>query len=58
MHIETDCHFTHHHLQLGIISLPFVHSAIHIADIFTKPHFVLRFRFLFNKLSMHLVVTL
>ncbi|GJZ84109.1 uncharacterized mitochondrial protein-like protein [Tanacetum coccineum] len=37
-HIEIDCHFTHHHLQAGTISLPFVPSALQIADIFTKPY--------------------
>ena len=57
-HVEIHCHFSHHHLQLGIRSLPFVPSTLQIADIFTKSHFVLRFRFLFEKLLMHLVVTL
>jgi len=27
-HIKTDCHFTRHHLELGIISLPFVPSGL------------------------------
>ena len=57
-HIETYCHFTHHHVQLGTISFPFVPSTLHIADIFTTPYSVLCFHFLFDKLSMHLVVTL
>ncbi|GJY97784.1 uncharacterized mitochondrial protein-like protein [Tanacetum coccineum] len=37
-HIEIDCHFTRHHLQVGTIFLPFVPSALQIADVFTKPH--------------------
>jgi len=57
-HIETNCHFTSHYIQLDIISLPFVPSALQIVDMFTKPHFVLCFCFLFDKLSMHLAVTL
>nr|GEW82034.1 putative copia-type protein [Tanacetum cinerariifolium] len=57
-HIEIDCHFTRHHLQVGTISLPFVPSALQIADVFTKPHFALRFRFLTNKLSMFLAAAL
>ncbi|GJR93799.1 uncharacterized mitochondrial protein-like protein [Tanacetum coccineum] len=48
-HIEMDCHFTLHHLT---ISLPFDPSALQIADVFTKPHFGLHFRFLTDKLSM------
>ena len=46
-HIEIDCHFTHHHLQLGTISLPFVPSALQIADIFTNVHSALSFQFFF-----------
>jgi len=57
-HIETNCHFNRHHLQLGTISLQFVPSTLQIAYIFTKLHSVLRFCFLFDKLSMHLAVTL
>jgi len=56
-HIKTDFHFTRHHLQLGTISLPFVPSTLQIVDIFSKPHSVLRFCFLFDKLSMHLAIT-
>ncbi|KAJ9562057.1 hypothetical protein OSB04_007217 [Centaurea solstitialis] len=57
-HIEIDCHFTRQHLQLGTISLPFVPSALQIADIFTKALSSLRFRFLCDKLSMLIVVAL
>ncbi|GJT89693.1 uncharacterized mitochondrial protein-like protein [Tanacetum coccineum] len=35
-HIEIDCHFTHHHLQVGTISPLFVHSSLQIADVFTN----------------------
>ncbi|KAJ9548119.1 hypothetical protein OSB04_020662 [Centaurea solstitialis] len=57
-HIEIDCHFTRQHLQLGTISLPFVPSAMQIADIFTKALSASRFRFLCDKLSMLIVVAL
>ncbi|GJR76711.1 hypothetical protein Tco_0089076 [Tanacetum coccineum] len=57
-HIEIDCHFTRHHLQAGTISLPFVPSALQIAYVFTKPHSILRFRFLTDKLSMFLIAAL
>ncbi|KAJ0532625.1 putative RNA-directed DNA polymerase [Helianthus annuus] len=57
-HIEIDCHFTRHHLQLGTISLPYVPSALQIADIFTKALSVLRFRFLCDKLSMLIAIAL
>ena len=50
-HIEIDCHFTHHHLQLGTISLLFVSSTLQLADIFTKALSASRFRFLCDKLS-------
>jgi hypothetical protein len=33
-HIEIDCHFTRHYLQTGTISLPFVPSALQIADVY------------------------
>jgi len=57
-HIKTDFYFTSHHLQLDIISIPFVSSALQIANIFTKLHFVLRSLFLFDRLSMHLTIIL
>ncbi|GJU80749.1 retrovirus-related pol polyprotein from transposon TNT 1-94 [Tanacetum coccineum] len=57
-HIEIDCHFTRHHLQAGTISLPFVSSALQIADLFTKPHSGSRFRFLNEKHSMFLAAAL
>jgi len=57
-HIETNYHFTCHYLQLDTISLPFGPSALQIADIFTMSHFILHFRFLFDKLLIHLAVTL
>ncbi|GJZ98671.1 uncharacterized mitochondrial protein-like protein [Tanacetum coccineum] len=57
-HIEIDCHFTRHHLQAGTISLPFVPSALQIADIFTKPHSGPRFCFLSDKLSMFIAAAL
>ncbi|GKE05209.1 uncharacterized mitochondrial protein-like protein [Tanacetum coccineum] len=44
-HIEIDCHFTRHHLQAGTISLSFVPSSLQIADILTKPHYDMCFRF-------------
>ncbi|GJU65420.1 retrovirus-related pol polyprotein from transposon TNT 1-94 [Tanacetum coccineum] len=53
-HIEINCHFTRHHLQAGTISLPFVVSALQIADVFTKPHSGSGFRFLTDKLPMFL----
>ncbi|GJS34416.1 uncharacterized mitochondrial protein-like protein, partial [Tanacetum coccineum] len=40
-YIEIDCHFTHHHLQVETISLLFVPSALHIADVFTKPLWIM-----------------
>ncbi|PHT95999.1 hypothetical protein T459_03881 [Capsicum annuum] len=55
-HIEIDCHFTRHHLQLGTISLPFVPSSLQIADLFTKAQSASRFRFLCDKLSMLIAV--
>ncbi|GJW44705.1 uncharacterized mitochondrial protein-like protein [Tanacetum coccineum] len=53
-HIEIDCHFTRHHLPAEIICLPFVPSALQIADVFTKPRSGPRFYFLTDKLSMFL----
>ncbi|GJW59447.1 uncharacterized mitochondrial protein-like protein [Tanacetum coccineum] len=40
-YIEIDCHFTRHHLQVETISLLFVPSALHIADVFTKPLWIM-----------------
>ncbi|XP_035832453.1 ABC transporter C family member 4-like [Helianthus annuus] len=57
-HIEIDCHFTRQHLQRGTISLPFVPSALQIADIFTKAQSTSQFRFLCDKLSMLITVAL
>lgn len=57
-HIEIDCHFSRHHLQLGTISLPFVSSTFQLAGIFTKALSTSRFRFLCDKLSMLIVVAL
>ncbi|GJS23648.1 retrovirus-related pol polyprotein from transposon TNT 1-94 [Tanacetum coccineum] len=57
-HIKIDCHFARHHLQAGTISLPFVPSALQIADVFTKPNSGPRFHFLTDKLSMFLAVAL
>jgi len=57
-HIKTDCHFTRHHLQLDTISLHFVPLTRQIANLFTKLHSILRFQFLFDKLSMHLALAL
>ena len=51
-HIEIDCHFVRHHLQLGTISLPFLSSTMQLADFFTKSHTITRFRFLLGKLLM------
>ncbi|KAL7617817.1 hypothetical protein Lser_V15G02567 [Lactuca serriola] len=57
-HIEIDCHFTRHHLQLGTISLPFVSSTLQLANIFTKALSASRFRFLCDKLSMLIAAAL
>ncbi|KAJ9552816.1 LOW QUALITY PROTEIN: hypothetical protein OSB04_016861 [Centaurea solstitialis] len=57
-HIEINCYFTRQHLQLGTISLPFIPSALQIADIFTKALSTSRFRFLSDKLSMLIVIAL
>jgi len=57
-HTYTNFRFTRHHLQLGTIYLRFVPLTLQIAYMFTKPHSVLRFRFLFDKLSMTLIVVL
>ncbi|KAM7496324.1 hypothetical protein LguiA_020738 [Lonicera macranthoides] len=51
-HIEVDCHFVRHHFQQGHILLPHISSELQIADLFTKPHVVARFRFLISKLRM------
>ncbi|CAL5443960.1 unnamed protein product [Camellia sinensis] len=51
-HIEIDCHFVRQHLQSGFISLPFVSSALQLADFFTKTHTTARFRFFLDKLSV------
>ncbi|XP_052624739.1 uncharacterized mitochondrial protein AtMg00810-like [Lactuca sativa] len=57
-HIEIDCHFTRHHLQLGTILLPFVSSTLQLAYIFTKALSASRFRFLCDKLSKLIVAAL
>jgi len=51
IHIAHNSVFAHHHLNVGTMSLQ-------IGDILNKLHPVLRFRFLFNKLSTHLSVAL
>ena len=51
-HIEINCHLTRHDYQNGTITLPFVTSAMQIADLFTKAHTISRFCFLVSKLSM------
>ena len=51
-HIEIDCHLTRHHYQNRTITLPFITSAVQIADLFTKAHSTPCFRFLVSKLSM------
>jgi len=55
-YIETGCHFTRHHLQFDIIFLPFVHSALQVVYMFIKMYSVLGSHFLFDKLSMHLIL--
>ncbi|KAJ0843531.1 hypothetical protein HanRHA438_Chr15g0692311 [Helianthus annuus] len=50
-HLEIDCHFTWHHLQLGPISFPFIQSTLQIMDVSTKAQSASRFRFLCDKLS-------
>ncbi|XP_028109592.1 uncharacterized protein LOC114308244 [Camellia sinensis] len=42
-HIEIDCHFVRQHLQSASISLPFVSSALQLANFFTKTHIIARF---------------
>ena len=56
-HIEIDCHFVRHHLQLGTISLPFLPLTLQLVDFFTKYHTIARFRFLPDKLLMLLATT-
>ncbi|GMP43055.1 hypothetical protein CsSME_00012568 [Camellia sinensis var. sinensis] len=51
-HIEIDCHFVRQHLQSASISLPFILSALQLADFFTKTHTTARFQFLLSRLSM------
>lgn len=38
-HIEIDCHLMSHHLQHGIIFLPFASSTLQLANFFTKSHY-------------------
>jgi hypothetical protein len=57
-HLEFDCHLTHHHLQHGTVSLPFVSSTLQLANFFTKSHAISRFQFLLGKLSMPLAAPL
>ncbi|GJT44548.1 uncharacterized mitochondrial protein-like protein [Tanacetum coccineum] len=45
-------------IDAGTISPSFVHSALQIADVFTKPHSGPRFHFLTDKLLMFLATTL
>ena len=49
-HIEIDCHLTHHHLKHDTNTLPCLF--FFLADFFTKSHFISRFCFLIDKLSM------
>ena len=52
-HIEIDCHLTrHHHFKHDTITLLFVSSSLQLTYFFTKLHYVFRFRFLVDKLSM------
>uniref|UniRef100_A0A2N9IB75 Reverse transcriptase Ty1/copia-type domain-containing protein n=1 Tax=Fagus sylvatica TaxID=28930 RepID=A0A2N9IB75_FAGSY len=51
-HIEIDCHFVHHHLLQGTLQLHSVSSQDQLADIFTKPMPLGRFRDLISKLKL------
>jgi len=51
-HIEVDCHFVRSHFNQGTIKLPFISSELQVANLFTKPHVIARFRFLVSKLRM------
>ena len=56
-HIEIDCHLTCHHFKHDTITLPFVSSSLQLADFLTKSHYIFRFRFLVDKLSMLIAAT-
>ena len=56
-HIEIDCYLTHHHFKHDTITLPFVSSSLQLADFLTKSHYIFRFRFLVDKLSMLIAAT-
>ena len=49
-HIEIDCHFIHHHLLQGTLTLQSISSQDQLADIFTKPLPLGTFRALASKL--------
>ena len=51
-HIEIDCHFVRHHLLQGTLQLRSVSSQDQLADIFTKPMPLGRFRDLISKLKL------
>ena len=55
-HNEIDCRLTLHHFKHNTITLPFVSSLLHLANFFTKSHYVFHFRFLVDKLSMLIAV--
>ncbi|GKV22590.1 hypothetical protein SLEP1_g32448 [Rubroshorea leprosula] len=51
-HIEVDCHFIRHHVAQGTVRLVFIGSTDQPADLFTKTHFLGRFRTLLSKLKL------
>lgn len=51
-HIEVDCHFMHHHVSQGTISIFYLASEQQFAYLFTKSHSAVRFWFLLSKLHM------
>ncbi|GLU08142.1 hypothetical protein SLE2022_250670 [Rubroshorea leprosula] len=51
-YIEVDCHFIRHHVAQGTVHLVFIGSADQPADLFTKAHFLGRFRTLLSKLKL------
>ena len=57
-HIEIDCHFVHHHFQLGTISFPLLPSTMQLTNFLMKSHTIARFYFLLIKLLMFDATTL
>ena len=53
-HIEIKHHFIRDYVQKGVLSLKFVDTDHHWADIFTKPLAEVRFNFIMKNLSIEL----